>query len=90
MNKESLICPYCREGNGKIRGKTFRTDDFKKTAYSEPIYKDYLEVFILKGKKDKYAGLMIDTIGGTRYIEIRFCPFCGRKLYESNVKRGDK
>lgn len=90
INKENLICPYCREENGEIRGKTFHTDDFKQTAgYLEPIYKDYLEVFILKNKKDKYAGLMIDNLRGARYIDIRFCPFCGRKLYESDVKRSN-
>lgn len=91
INKGSLICPCCQEENGEIRGKTFRTDDFKKTAgYSEPTYKDYLEMFILKSKKDKYAGLMIDNLNGARYIDIRFCPFCGRKLYKSDVKRGGK
>ena len=91
INKESMICPYCRGENEEIRGKTFCTDDFKKTAgYSEPTYRDHLEMFILKSKNDKYAGLMIENINGARYIDIRYCPFCGRKLYKSDIKRGDK
>lgn len=33
INKESMICPYCRGENEEIRGKTFRTDDFKKNCW---------------------------------------------------------
>ena len=89
ISKYKLICPYCYEENGHICGKTIHTYNLKPTAgYKEPTdYKDYLNIFILKGKEDKYAGLMIENINGTRYIDIRYCPFCGRKLYRDNVKR---
>lgn len=39
-----------------------------------------LEAFILKGKNDKKAGLFINTINGARFIDINYCPMCGRKL----------
>ena len=89
LDKDKLICPYCYEKNGHIRGKTFHTKDLKPTAgYREPAnYVHCLDVFILKGKEDKYAGLMIDNMNGARYIDIRYCPFCGRKLYNNNLKR---
>ena len=73
--------------------KTILTAKWKKTAGYEPerteiCYKDWvnskffeqLEMFILKGKNDKKAGLMINTINGARYIDINYCPMCGRKL----------
>ena len=31
---------------------------------------------------------MVDNMNGARYIDIRYCPFCGRKLYKNAVKRG--
>ncbi len=73
--------------------KIILTREWKKTAGYEPernsnCYKDWvnskvfeqLEMFILKGKNDKKAGLMINTISGARYIDINYCPMCGRKL----------
>lgn len=89
VDKDKLICPYCYEEDGHIHGKAIHTYDLKPTAgYKEPtIGVDYLNIFILKGKEDKYAGLMIENINGTRYIDIRYCLFCGRKLYKDNVKR---
>ena len=56
---------------------------------------DWLEAFILKGanyKKikdsidlikganDEKAGLMINSGNGYRFVDINYCPFCGRKL----------
>ena len=89
LEKEKLICPYCYEKDAHIHGKVIHTYNLKLTAgYREPTnYKDYLSIFLLKGKDDKYAGLMIDNLNGARYIDIRYCPFCGRKLYKSNLKR---
>ena len=89
LDKEKLICPYCYEKDGYIHSKAINTYNSKPTAgYREPTnYKDYLNIFLLKGKEDKYAGLMIENLNGTRYIDIRYCPFCGRKLYKSNLKR---
>ena len=49
--------------------------------------RDYLNIFILKGENDKYAGLMIENINGARYVDIRYCPFCGRKIYDNDIKR---
>lgn len=88
-DKEKLICPYCYEKDGYIHGKTIHTYELKPTVgYREPInYADYLSVFILKGEDDKYAGLMIENLNGARYVDIRYCPFCGRKLYKDEVKR---
>ncbi len=81
------MCELCE--NHKI----VSTREWKKTAGYEPernenCYRDWvnpksfeqLEMFILKGKNDKKAGLMINTINGARYIDINYCPMCGRKL----------
>lgn len=89
VDKDKLICPYCYEKDGHIAGKAINTYNLKPTAgYTEPtIGVDYLNIFILKGKEDKYAGLMIENINGARYIDIRYCPFCGRKLCNDDVKR---
>ena len=76
------MCNYCFTKDEEIFGKSIRTDNFKKTAgYRKPKnYKDYLDLFILKNKNDKKAGLMIDNGNGYRFIDIDYCPFCGRKL----------
>ena len=79
------MCDYCFiTAKKNIIGKSIYTDDFKKTAgYREPKkYKDYLDLFILKNENDKKAGLMIDNGNGYRFIDIDYCPFCGRKLNE--------
>lgn len=82
------MCEYCKESRkNDIAGKTIRTNDFKHTAgyhYKNPYKIDYLEIFILKGENDEKAGLMINNGNGFRYIDIEFCPFCGRKLGEQN------
>ena len=87
VDKDKLICPYCYEEDRHIRGKAIHTYELKTTAGYVESYKDYLNIFILKSRQDKYAGLMIENLNGTRYIDIRYCPFCGRKLYKSNLKR---
>ena len=79
------MCEYCRElEKSKIAGKTIATFEWKKTAgYEAPKNRnDFLQMFILKGKNEKKAGLMIDTGYGFRYIDINYCPMCGRKLKE--------
>lgn len=80
-------CYYCYEKEEHISGKSIKTYEWNLTAgYKERlststgINKDYLNMFILKGKADKCAGLMIDNGNGARYIDIKYCPFCGRKL----------
>lgn len=82
-------CKYCRNSDnypGAIFGYSIRTRELKEThGYSVSKNSDiidYLELFILKGQKDKKAGLMLDNIYGARYVEINYCPFCGRKIGE--------
>lgn len=79
-----MKCELCEEKDNHITGKSIRTTEFKETyGYSSNKlvgYNDYLNLFILKGKKDEKAGLMIENIIGARYIDINYCPFCGRKL----------
>lgn len=82
MNKNNQ-CSYCREKNGFISGTSIKYDDWKKTAgysFENDYIIDFLEAFILKGENDKYAGLMVNSGNGFRYIDINYCPFCGRKL----------
>lgn len=89
-------CKYCIEfSKQEVCGISIRTDDFKHTAGYLPAYQEietlgiridrnYLDMFILKGKSDEKAGLMVKTHGGDgyRYVEISYCPFCGRYLNE--------
>lgn len=79
------MCEYCcANKNNEILGRTIRYYELKKTVgYEPPKYKydiDFLEVFILKLKEDKKAGLMLNNINGVRYIDINYCPICGRRL----------
>ena len=58
------MCEYCRESEKlEIAGKIIRTFEWKETAgYEAPRNRnDFLEMFILKGKNDKKAGMMIDA-----------------------------
>lgn len=82
-------CKYCRNSDNypsAIFGYSIRTRELKEThGYSvskNPDIIDHLELFILKGQNDKKAGLMLDNIYGARYVEINYCPFCGRKIGE--------
>ena len=90
INSKDLICQYCKELDSSIIGKIIQTTEFKETyGYSLRLAwleREYLNVFILKGKEDKQAGLMIDIGNGCRYVDIRYCPFCGRKLSKGEVK----
>ena len=76
------MCEYCyKRDDGEIMGRTIRTNDLKKTAGWEPPKNknDFLEMFILKLKNDKKAGLMIDNGYGYRYIDISYCPMCRKE-----------
>ena len=83
------MCNYCREDNGSIHGKIITTEELEKTAgfdaemYNDCLKSSYnpkafniLELFILKGRNEKKAGLMLNTINGARYIDINYCPMC--------------
>lgn len=83
------MCEYCREKDEEIYGKAITTDEWQETAGHKERKQPnpfnayhFLEMFVLKGKLDKKAGLIIDTGFGARYIDISYCPFCGRKLGE--------
>ena len=71
------MCEYCEIGNKmEILGKTFDiqpTSGFK----NDRIYSSW----IMKGKEDKKAGIVIATNGGNGvYFDINYCPMCGRKI----------
>lgn len=70
-------CEYCRKGyNLEIHGEDF---DLKPTAGFKNDRK--YRCWIMKGKEDKKAGIMISTDGTNGvYADIDYCPFCGRKL----------
>ena len=96
LKKNDITCRYCMEyPSGRISGVSIKTDEFKETAgYKRPFIQgadvnliDWLELFILKGPTDKYAGLMVDSGNGARYVDIKYCPFCGRKIYDDKVMR---
>lgn len=79
------MCKYCcTNENNEILGRTIRHYELKKTAGYKPPKSEYdidfLELFILKLKKDKKAGLMLNNKNGIRYIDINYCPMCGRRL----------
>lgn len=83
-------CEYCRESEKlKIAGKIIATFEWKETAgYEAPKNRnDFLEMFILKGKNDKKAGLMINSGCGFRYIDINYCPKCRTKTSQRWTKR---
>lgn len=77
------MCEYCKEDDGYIHGKITYSYDWENThGYSsrKGTEIDYLEMWIMKCKKDKKAGIMIDNGNGARYLDINYCPMCGRKL----------
>lgn len=83
------MCEYCyKRDDGEIMGRTIRTNDLKKTAGCEPPKNknDFLEMFILKLKNDKKAGLMIDNGYGYRYIDINYCPMCRKEAGKIMIK----
>lgn len=76
------MCEYCyKKDDDEIMGKTIRQFEWKETAGYEPPKNrnDFLEMFILKLKNDKKAGLMIDNGYGYRYIDINYCMFCRKE-----------
>lgn len=80
------MCEFCNTNSkGEIlSGKPVRTYEWQKTAgyYESQNKRDFLEMFILKNKADKKAGLMVDSGYGYRWVDIDYCPFCGRRLGE--------
>lgn len=74
------MCEYCERKNLKneIAGKEFKVN--KTINLREKSNTDNLVCFILKGEEDKQAGIMIGTFEGYHYININYCPMCGRKL----------
>lgn len=82
------MCKFC-DANSKgeiLSSKPIRTFEWQKTAgYKPPENKiDFLEMFILKNKDDKKAGLMIDNGYGYRYIDINYCMFCRKEAGRVN------
>lgn len=77
------MCEYCRSfGELKvIEGQSIT--NFKSTlSYKKSRDTSFLEMIIIKSRNDKKAGLMINTGCGYRYIDIDYCPFCGRRISE--------
>lgn len=77
------MCEFC-DANSKgeiLSGKPVRTFEWQKTAgYKAPEKRnDFLEMFILKLKNDKKAGLMVDNDYGCRYVDIDYCMFCRKE-----------
>lgn len=81
------MCEYCyKKDDDEIMGKTIRQFEWKETAgYESPEKRnDFLEMFILKCKNDKKAGLMIDNGYGYRYVDINYCMFCRKEAGRVN------
>ena len=77
------MCEYCKtyEDHKVIEGEPIT--EFKETIkFKECNDNSKLEIVILKARNDKKAGLMVNTGTGYRYIDINYCPFCGRKISE--------
>ena len=74
------MCEYCREyENGNIKGDEFKVE---KTAGYKEEYMKY-RCWIMKTINDLKAGIMISEYGmNAGYIDINYCPMCGRKLEE--------
>ena len=82
------MCEFC-DANSKgeiLSGKPVRTFEWQKTAgYKAPEKRnDFLEMFILKLKNDKKAGLMVDNGYGCRYVDIDYCMFCRKEVGRVN------
>lgn len=72
------MCEYCKEyRKEEIAGDEF---EMKKTS---GYYDDRIKYscWITKNIADKKAGIMVTNGGGNAcYIDINYCPMCGRKL----------
>lgn len=71
------MCEYCEEKEKiDICGRNFTlqpTVGFRNDRHYSS--------WIMKGKSDKNAGIVIATNGGNAvYFDINYCPMCGRKL----------
>lgn len=79
------MCQYCREyEKDDIKGKEIKVN--KTTILLQKNDTDNLSCFIMKGKEDKKAGIMIGTYEGFHYIDINYCPMCGRQLGGNNER----
>lgn len=70
------MCKYCKQYENGIKGKNFT---LQPTAgfHNDRNYSSW----IMKNKEDKKAGIMIATNNGNAvYVDINYCPMCGRKL----------
>ena len=68
------MCDYCDPNRAGKEFKVNKTDKLKLKNNS-----DNLDYFILYGG-DGGVGLMIGTFEGYHYIDINYCPMCGRKI----------
>lgn len=80
------MCEYCKQWEDKtIHGKHIRDYEWRETKCKNEFLThelDFMEAWIMKCEGDKYAGLMVDNGHSARYININYCPMCGRKLEE--------
>ena len=78
------MCKYCNKTDEScISGAYLKVIPTKSTKEKQ-LYPFYYKpnCFILKGTKDKKAGLMMDNLETCYYIDINYCPMCGKKLGE--------
>lgn len=73
------MCEYCKKiSENEILGKRFELQ-----ATAGFINDRHYSSWIMKNKADEKAGIMIATNGGNAvYVDINYCPICGRKLKE--------
>ncbi len=74
------MCKYCEETTSKNHWSGKKFDVIPTTYLKSKSNYDKLNCFIMKCPADKDAGLMIGTYEGYSYIDIKYCPMCGRKL----------
>lgn len=74
-----MFCEYCMLWkDGTIHGKDLGVN--KTSRLKEKPNSDKLQAFLMRNKADDYAGIMIGTYEGFHYININYCPMCGRKI----------
>lgn len=74
------MCEYCKNQDieNRIHGKPLY---IQKTAGY--VLDDVIDTaWIMKCSNKDIAGIMIMTQLGTEFIDINYCPMCGRKLGE--------
>lgn len=73
------MCEYCRQFNEcVITGKELLVN--KTNTVLSKLHSDTLNCYIMKGTQDKSSAIMIGTCEGFHYIDIKYCPMCGREL----------